>query len=322
MTPTARPVAYLFPGQNSQQVGMGRDLYENHPLARELFDQADAILGYPLSTLCFAGPKAELDDTVNTQPAIYVTCIALWSVLETDGRLRPPSFLAGHSLGELSALTAAGSLPFADGVRLVRARGEAMKAAGHVNPGGMAAVLGAEDAVVADACREASVPGEPVQVANYNCPGQVVISGATPAVERAMAILQERGVKRVRRLDVSIAAHSTLMQPAVAEYGRAVNAASLSPPRFPLVANLTARPVEDVETIRAELIGQLTGSVRWTGTIQYLSAQGVETFVEVGPGDVLTGLVKRIAPDSRRANISSWAQIEALPEPLRGSRDA
>lgn len=300
---------------------MGRDLYEAHPLAREIYHQADAILGFPLSRFCFDGPKGELDDTINTQPALYVTSIALWRVAEAAGAWfvrapGSPAYVAGHSLGEYSALTVAGALPFEAGVRLVRARGEAMKAAGVAAPGGMAAVLGAGDDLVAAVCAEVSTESERVQVANYNCPGQVVISGARPAVDRAVATLQAQGIKRVMPLDVSIAAHSSLMAPAVEAFAESVNAAPLSRPHVPIVANLTARPMESVEDIRAELIGQLTGSVRWTETIEFLVAQGVETFVEIGPGNVLTGLVKRIARAGNRINISSWATIQEAVSPI------
>lgn len=320
MTPTPPLSAFIFPGQGAQQVGMGRDLYEAHPLAREIYDQADTILKFPLSRLCFDGPKADLDDTVNTQPALYVTSVALWRVAEAVGAssgtpLVKPAYAAGHSLGEYTALTAAGALPFEAGVRVVRARGEVMKAAGQASPGGMAAVLGGQDAFVAAVCDEVSTVSERVQVANYNCPGQVVISGAKPAVDRAVGALQARGIKKVMPLDVSIAAHSNLMASAVDSFTETVNAAPLSRPLVPVVANLTARPVESVDEIRAELVGQLTGSVRWTETVEFLLAQGVQTFIEIGPGNVLNGLVKRIARDSNRVNLSSWDAIrEALSQ--------
>jgi len=311
LTSTLPLSTFVFPGQGAQQVGMGRALYEAHPLAREIYDEADAILGFPLSRLCFDGPKADLDDTINTQPALYVTSIALWRVAETVGAVSgTAAYVAGHSLGEYTALTAAGALPFEAGVRLVRARGEAMKAAGLAAPGGMAAVLGGEDELVAAVCAEVSRENEPVQVANYNCPGQVVISGARPAVDRAVSALQARGIKRAMPLDVSIAAHSTLMAPAVASFAKVVNAAPLSPPLVPVIANLTARPLESVEDIRAELIGQLTGSVRWTATIEFLIAHGVQTFIEIGPGNILNGLVKRVARNSTRINLSSWSAIQ------------
>lgn len=305
-------IAFVFPGQGAQEVGMGRDLYEAHPVARDLFDQASDLLGVDLKRLCFEGPKAELDDTINTQPALYVTSVALWSVARHEGVISSPAFVAGHSLGEYSALTAAGALPFEAGVRLVRERGRLMKKAGEQHPGKMAAIIGLEDDVVASICEAASRPNEPVQVANYNCPGQIVISGAEAAVRRAVELAEAQGAKRTVVLDVSIAAHSVLMAPVKEEFAAAVAAAPLRAPEVPVVGNLTARPLETEAAIRHELVEQLTGSVRWTDSVRYMRDQGVQTFVEFGPGSVLTGLIKRIDRQTKRVNVATLADIKSL----------
>ncbi|MDT8305241.1 MAG: ACP S-malonyltransferase [Anaerolineae bacterium] len=289
--------AYLFPGQGSQHVGMGRALYEREPAARAVFDQADRLLSFSLSALCFEGPEAALTDTVNQQPALYVTGIAAWRVIQEQGEPQWPAaaYFAGHSLGEFTALTAAGSLEFADGLALVRCRGELMKGAGETAPGAMAAVLGLDGDAVAVACREAQArTGRPVQLANDNCPGQLVISGDGEALALAMDMVRQAGARKVVPLPITIAAHSPLMATAAAEFAVAVADTPLRPPRALVVGNTTAQPLVDVAAIRAELIAQLTGSVRWTESIRYLRGQGVERFVEVGPGDVLTGLMKRI----------------------------
>ncbi len=306
------PVAFVFPGQGAQEVGMGQDVYQAHPVARRLFDQASELLGVDLKRLCFEGPKAELDDTINTQPAIYVTSVALWNVAHHEGLLTRPAFLAGHSLGEYSALTVAGALPFEVGVRLVRERGRLMKEAGERNPGKMAAIIGLEDEVVAALCEEASQEEEPVQVANYNCPGQVVISGAETAVQRAVELATARGARRTVMLDVSIPAHSALMASIKEAFADVVAEVPLQAPEIPVIGNLTGRPLETEADIRRELIEQLTGSVRWTESVQYMLHHGVRTFVEFGPGAVLTGLIKRIDRKTRRINVANWSDIQSL----------
>ena len=294
------PIAHLYPGQGSQAVGMGRDLYERVPAARALFEQADDLLGFALSTLCFDGPADELTDTANQQPALFVTSMATLAALQEAG-WPAPDFVAGHSLGELSALVAAGSLSFADGLRLVRTRGELMKRAGQERPGSMAAVLAAPPDQVHEACRVASAQtGEVVQLANDNCPGQIVISGGAAAVEAASAWLTAAGVKRIVPLPITIAAHSPLMASASADFATAVANTPIAPPRVPVIGNTTAVPLTSVETIRAELTAQLTGPVRWTESMQYLVAQGVDTIVEVGAGDTLQNLMKRIERSVKR----------------------
>ncbi len=276
---------------------MGRTLYERDPAARAVFDQADELLGFPLSTLCFEGPAEVLTDTINQQPALYVTGVAAWRVMQAQGQEVWPAaaYFAGHSLGEFTALTAAGSLDFAAGLALVRRRGELMKAAGETAPGAMAAVLGLDGEVVAAACRQAQAEsGRPVQVANDNCPGQIVISGDDAALTLALDLLQAAGARKLVRLPITIAAHSPLMASAAAAFAAAVGETPLRRPDAPVIGNTSARPLADPEAIRAELVAQLTGNVRWTESMRFLLAEGVERFVEVGPGDVLTGLMKRI----------------------------
>ncbi len=302
-----RPIAFVFPGQGSQYVGMGRDLYEAYPEARAVFDEADEILGFPLSKLCFEGPAEELNDTVNTQPAIFtmsVACLrALNPLLSLD-----PLFVAGHSLGEYTALVAAGALDFADGLKLVRERGRLMKEAGEKNPGGMAAIIGLDAGTLEGICQEASG----VQIANYNSPGQIVISGHREALERAMGLARERGAKRVIPLAVSIAAHSPLMRPAAEEFRRAVESTPFRRARIPLVANVTARPIVEPEEVREELVTQLTSPVRWVESVERMIEGGVDTFVEIGPKSVLTGLIRRIDRSVRTVNVGDAAGVEVI----------
>jgi [acyl-carrier-protein] S-malonyltransferase len=286
--------AFLFPGQGSQYVGMGQDLYEAYPEARAIFDQADDILGLALSELCFNGPEERLSDTINTQPAIFATSVALLRVLGSD-KLPVPGFVAGHSLGEYSALFAAGAMDFAAGLQLVMERGRLMKEAGQRSPGGMAAVLGLEIEIVDQVCRQArEETGGVIQVANYNSPGQIVISGDFRTRDVAVELAQAEGAKKVIPLAVSIAAHSPLMECIVDEFRQAVEAVEFRRPALPVVANVSAMPLEGVDAIREELVQQLTSPVRWIESIQYMVGQGVAEFVEIGPKDVLTKLMRRI----------------------------
>lgn len=296
--------AFLFPGQGSQHVGMGQAVYVHDPHSRAVFDQADTQLGYSLSSLCFNGPEETLTDTVHQQPALLVTSIATWFAMQARG-WELPAFAAGHSLGEFSALVVAGALTFADGLALVRRRGELMKAAGEREPGAMAAVLGLDIPQLETICTEASATtGRPVQVANDNCPGQVVISGDSVALAEAMTLAQGTGAKKVVQLPITIAAHSALMASAAADFAHAVDNTPITTPAVPVIGNVSARPLLTPEEIRVELKAQLTSRVRWTETIQYLSAQGVTKVVEVGSGDVLRGLVKRIERGMERTGFS------------------
>lgn len=290
--------AYLFPGQGSQHVGMGLELYQNTPEARAVFDQADEQLGFALSTLCFEGPEDTLTDTINQQPALFVTSLAMWQRMQAHG-WEMPAYMAGHSLGELSALTAAGALSFADGLRLVRQRGELMKAAGEREPGAMAAILALDMPTVKEICEQASDEHGAVQVANDNCPGQVVISGDESALTRAMTLAEEARARKVVKLPITIAAHSRLMASAAEAFGRAVDETPIQAPNVPVIGNVTANPLTTPEQIREELKAQLTAGVAWTESMNYLLAQDVDTFVEVGPGDTLLSFMKRI---NRKAN--------------------
>lgn len=308
-------IAILFPGQGSQEVGMGRSLFQAFPVARRTFEEADEILGFRLSAICFGGPDDVLNDTLYTQPAIFVTSIAILRVMESWAFLPAPALMAGHSLGELTALVAAGTAAFEDGLRLVQERGRLMKHAGEQSPGGMAAVIKMDAALVESACRQATEElGKPVGIANYNSPNQVVLSGDDEALVRAMELLRERGGRRIIRLAVSIAAHSPLMRGIVEEFRAAIDAAPLQTPGVPVVSNITARPLSSVPGIREELAGQLTQPVRWTETIQWMAGQGTTLFIEVGPGQVLSRLVGQIEPAARASNASDAASLEALAE--------
>ena len=290
----AGAVAWVFPGQGSQTVGMGQALYAALPAVRELYDRADAVLGFPLSRLCFAGPEDELNRTVNAQPALLVTSLAHLMALHDRGlAVHAPLLVAGHSLGEYTALLAAGAWSLTTALQVVRARGEAMQAAGDASGEGssMAAAIGADPALLAEVCAACEV-----DLANFNAPGQTVISGSRSAVEHATAQLKERGVRRVVPLAVSIASHSRLMRPAATRLAALLETVEIRPPDMPLVPNVTAEPTRDPAEIRRLLVEQLYSPVRWVESVQYMADAGVTTFLEVGPGRVLGGLIKRIVP--------------------------
>jgi [acyl-carrier-protein] S-malonyltransferase len=292
---------------------MGKALAAAHPLARETFAEADSILGFPLSALCWDGPEAALGETLNTQPALLTHSVAAWRVLVRElGEFRPLC-VAGHSLGEFSALVAAGALQFADAVRLTRERGRVMTEAGRVSPGGMAAILNLDTAALTAVCEQAArESGGVVQLANDNSPGQVVISGEIKALERAMALAQERGARRAIRLNVSIASHSPLMAEAARQFAAAVDATPLADPQIPVVGNTAAVALRTAEEIRAEIKAQLTTSVRWVDSIRTMRGMGAAVFVEIGAKDVLTGLLKRIDPAARGIAFGEPEQLPAV----------
>jgi [acyl-carrier-protein] S-malonyltransferase len=294
---------------------MGKQLYDTSPAARRIFEQADAVLGFSLSTLCFEGPQEELDDTFNAQPAILTVSIACLEALKERlgplGYLGAPSLVAGHSMGEFTALVVAGVLDFEDALKLVRERGRLMKETGEQHPGGMAAVIGLDEATLAAVVQEAQSEGV-VALANANSPGQTVLSGEIVALQRAMELAKERGARLVQRLAVSIASHSPLMQQAAQHITELLNRINLRPPQVPLIANISAQALTTVEDLRTELSQQLTGPVQWTRSVQLMVAQGVDTFVEIGPKQVLSGLIRRITPESRPISMTEVEVVKLL----------
>jgi [acyl-carrier-protein] S-malonyltransferase len=302
-------IAFVFPGQGSQVVGMGRALAEAFPEARAVFDEADHALDLSLGALCFEGPEEQLTLTEYTQPAILTASTAAWRVLDARG-LRP-AMVAGHSLGEYSAHVAAGTFAFAEAVRIVRHRGRYMQEAVPVGTGAMAAVLGLEASVVAEACAEAA-QGEIVSAANLNAPGQVVIAGAAAAVARAGEAAKARGARRVIALNVSAPFHCALMQPAQARLEPELRALPVRAPAFPVIANVDAAPKEDGPSSIDALVAQISGAVRWEDTIRRLASAGVRAYVEVGPGTVLAGLVRKIDRDAQVVSFGAPDQLGAV----------
>ena len=310
-------IAFLFPGQGSQSVGMGRDLAERFPIAAQTFAEADEALGFPLSRLIFEGPEEELRLTENTQPAILAVSVAAWRVLAQHGI--HPALAAGHSLGEWSAHVAAGTLQFADAVRAVKARGRAMQLAVPAGQGAMAAILSLNANQVAEACREAEAEtGLPVAAANLNSPNQTVISGALAAVEKASALAKARGARRAILLPVSAPFHCALMQPAQEEVARVLAAVPMADPRIPVAANVSGGLVTSAQGARNALIQQVTGAVRWVDCMNTLVAAGAELFIEVGPGKVLCGLLKQIDPAQKSLNVEDALSLEAALAALAG----
>lgn len=311
-------LAFIFPGQGSQSAGMGRDLAGNFPAARAAFDEADQSLGFSLSNLCFNGPEEDLQLTANTQPAILTASIAAFRALAEKGV--KPDFVAGHSLGEYSALVAAGALSLSDAARLVRRRGELMQEAVPVGVGAMAAILGIDAAKVAEAC-EAAAQGQICAPANFNSPSQIVIAGHKEAVERAVEECKARGAKRAMMLKVSAPFHSALMRPAQEKMIEPLNAATFNDLSYPIINNVDAAIVTSGSQSRDALIRQIPAPVRWTDIVMRLFAEGVETFVEVGPGKVLIGLVKVMAKDAGKEvkllNVEDQASLLATVEALQ-----
>jgi [acyl-carrier-protein] S-malonyltransferase len=315
--------AFIFPGQGAQSPGMGRDLAENFPAARAVFDEADEALGFRLSELCFNGPAEDLQLTENTQPAILTASVAALRALEAEGLPRP-SFVAGHSLGEYSALVAAGALSLRDAVRTVRMRGRYMQEAVPVGAGAMAAVLGAELDAVRAACEEAREGDEVCSPANLNSAGQIVIAGSAAAVERALPLLKARGAKRAVPLKVSAPFHCALMLPAQARLAADLEKIEFADLAVPLVTNVDAAVIRRGAEARESLVRQVSQPVRWRESVELLTREGVETFVEVGPGRVLSGLVRQTAPEARCLNVEDAATLRAAARELAaaGAGDA
>lgn len=305
--------AFVFPGQGSQSVGMGKELAAAFPIAAQTFQEGDAILETMLSAMMFGGDETHLAQTSNTQPAMYINSIALLRVLQQQDASARPSMVAGHSLGEVTAVTASGSLPFAEGVSLVKQRARLMQLAGEEAKGGMAAILNLDADVLSSVCAQASYQtGKTVVLANDNSPGQIVISGDEEALELAIELAKQAGARRVLRLNVSTANHSPLMKSAEDAFLYYVAHAEFLDSIIPVYANLTAQPIQLADDIRAELGSQLTRQVRWTETIQTMVAAGAQTFVEIGNKDVLSGLIKRINGTVTTVRVSDIATLEAF----------
>jgi [acyl-carrier-protein] S-malonyltransferase len=314
-------IGFVFPGQGSQQVGMGRALADSFAVAREVFEEVDAALGQHLSELMWEGPEDKLTLTENAQPALMAVSLAVVRVLmgEHGIAMTTAAYVAGHSLGEYSALASVGTFKLADTARLLKLRGQAMQRATPVGTGAMAALIGLDYETASAIAREAAA-GEICQPANDNAPGQVVVSGHRGAVERAIAIAKTRGVRRAMLLSVSAPFHCTLMQPAAEVMAEALAGVEMQAPQVPLVANVTARALKDPAAIRASLVRQVTGTVRWRECVGFMASEGVQTFVELGNGKVLSGLAKRIAPEVTALAAGTPEEIDALARQLSATR--
>ena len=316
---TESKIAFIFPGQGSQAVGMGKDLAEKYPVARQTFEEADEALGYKLSQVCFDGPEEQLRLTEITQPAILCVSIAALRVLET--RIPKPSFVAGHSMGEYSAHVASGTLSFTDAIRTVRNRGKYMQEAVPVGVGAMAAILGMPLEKVAAVCQDAA-QGEVCAPANINSPEQIVISGNTAAVERGAKLADERGAKRAKLLPVSAPFHCSLMKPAQERLEADLNKLRMQKPVYPLACNVEASLVSDELKARATLVAQVTGAVKWEQCMRLLIGEGAQTFVEIGPGKVLCGLMRQIDRSKTCLNVGDEASLAKTLEQLGNQADS
>lgn len=303
-------IAFVFPGQGAQKVGMAKDVYDALPQAAQLFKTADQTLGFSISELAFEGPEEQLKQTANTQPALLTASIALLEALKSKNIT--PDYVAGHSLGEYSALVAANALDFEEAVAIVRARGQFMEQAVPSGQGAMAAVLGAEREPLAALCAEISATGHAVELANVNCPGQIVVSGSVEGVNAVSARVKEIGGKRAIMLEVSGPFHSSLMKSAADQLSERLQSVSFHDATVPVVANVTATTVTSASDIQALLVEQVYSPVLWEDSVRFLINEGVDTFIEIGPGNVLTGLIKKIDKNVRLINISSLESIEAL----------
>ncbi len=290
--------AYVFPGQGAQFVGMGKEAYESNPIAKEMFEKANEILGFRITDLMFSGTDEDLKQTKVTQPAIFLHSVIL---AKTLGETFQPEMVAGHSLGEFSALVASGALSFEDGLQLVSQRAQAMQKACEAQPSTMAAIVGLEDHIVEEVCAEID---DVVVPANYNCPGQLVISGSIGGIDKACALLTEKGAKRALKLPVGGAFHSPLMEPARANLAEAINNTLFNKPVCPIYQNVNAQPETDPQTIKSNLISQLTSPVKWTQTVQNMLKDGATDFTEIGPGKVLQGLIKKVDRSAQTGGIS------------------
>jgi len=310
--PEAMKTAHVFPGQGSQSVGMGLDLYRNYDAAKAVFEQADKAVGFSLSKLCFEGPEDELTRTVNAQPAIVTVSFACFEAVRSlNGGLPPAAFVAGHSLGEYTALAAAEVLDFATAVYLARERGRLMHEAGQITPGGMAAIIGLDEEPLAEVCRQTGT-----RIANINCPGQIVISGAKDKLAKAMELVKEKGAHRAIPLQVSGAFHTPLMQPAVDGMAEIMATLKFNNPTVPIVGNTTAKPLTTAEAVKEELLNQLCNCVQWQRSVKYMVNDGVSNFIEIGPGRVLAGLIKRIDRSVKITNIGDAEAVKNLAQGL------
>lgn len=309
-------VAYVFPGQGAQWVGMGHDLYNSYNSAKVIFDKADEVLGVSLSRLCFEGPEEQLRLTINAQPALVTVSFACLQAIREGNRLPVPSFVAGHSLGEYTALAAANVIDFATTVYLARERGRLMHEASLKKAGGMAAIIGMDEASLAKVCNETDT-----RIANFNCPGQLVISGATENLTKAVELAKTRGASRAIPLAVSGAFHTPLMQPAEDGMSKIIATLDFQYPTVPIIANTTAKPLTTAKEVKAELIRQLCNSVQWQRSVEYMVNDGVTTFIEIGPGKVLSGLIKRINKNVNTLNIGDVEAIKSLGNLSKGDNN-
>lgn len=304
--------AFLFPGQGSQSIGMGRDLAQYDPLANDIFKKADSILGFSIRKICWEGPPELLNDTEYTQPALFVHSIAVLKVLNQKHPDLLPKFVAGHSMGEISALVASGVVSFEDGLKLVQQRGRLMKQSGERNPGGMAAILGLDRDILDAICQGISTSGALVQIANDNCPGQIVISGSQAGIQLAMDEARRSGAKKIIPLAVSIAAHSPIMQEAKIEFSKFIDQITMVPPKVPIVGNVCHSAITTIEEIKHDIKEQLTSPVYWTDSVRFMIDNGVNSFLELGNGTVLAGLVKRIDNQVNVLSIGTPSDFDKL----------